>query len=249
VLEEVPAVGVNAALERYRARVEDWPGWFTRTDRDLFGLVDVVQQRAGLDGKLLEIGVYLGKSAALLGCFRRGEELVVCDVFDDVCPDAAENRREMYDQYASLTRTEFERRYRDVHGELPTVIAALSSALAEAQLPRAFRFAHIDGSHSYPVVRDDIRLVRDLLVRGGIVALDDWRTAHTPGVHAAIWGAVHQDGLVPLVVSDAKMYATFSPLRPEAVAFRDAVSDSSAYPSELHDVAGQLLVRIVECLS
>ena len=235
-------------LQRYLAAADDWPGWFHHTDRQLFQLADSVQQRHGPEGDLLEIGVFLGKSAALLGLLRHGaQRLVACDVFDSVpYPDEA-TVRESREFFQGLSRSEFERRYLSVHTELPEIIEDLSSTLLDHGLSRTFRFAHVDAGHTYAAVRDDARLVRELLVPGGLAVFDDWRTGHVPGVHAAVWGAVHQDGLIPLVLTDAKFYGTFAPLSPTAVAFRDAVSDAPDLPTELHDIAGHLVVRLTRC--
>lgn len=232
----------DATLRRYLDAADEWPGWFHRTDRDLFRLADAVQREQGLAGDLLEIGVYLGKSAALLGHLRRdAERLVVCDVFEPVGhPDDVTER-----PYTGLSRVEFERRYRTVHETLPDIVEDLSSRLLDHGLRRTFRFAHVDGGHTYDDVRTDARTVRELLVPGGIVVFDDWRAGHVPGVHAGVWGAVHENGLIPLVLSDAKFYGTYWPIAPPAAAFRDAVSDAPGIMTEQHDIRGYLTVLLV----
>lgn len=75
-----------------------------------------------------------------------------------------------------------------------------------------FRLVHVDGSHLYEIVKEDIETARAVLGDGGVVIFDDYRALHAPGVAAAVWQAcadVHLP-LVPLVLSDAKLYGTFS---------------------------------------
>ena len=75
-------------------------------------------------------------------------------------------------------------------------------------LSATFRFIHIDGSHLYQIVKQDLHTASGLLEKGGIVAIDDYRTAHTPGVAAAAWEAVLAGRLIPLCLTPQKMYAT-----------------------------------------
>ena len=58
------------------------PGWFTDADAALFRAVDAAQRSTGVFGDLLEIGVFQGKCAILLGyLLRPDEELVAWDLF------------------------------------------------------------------------------------------------------------------------------------------------------------------------
>lgn len=58
------------------------PGWLDKFDARLFLSVQETQREAAITGDVLEIGVYLGRSAALLGYFVRPDErFVACDLF------------------------------------------------------------------------------------------------------------------------------------------------------------------------
>jgi len=55
----------------------------------LFRKINELQHAEGKTGDLLEIGVYRGKSAILLGYLLQGEErLVLCDLFGAPAPTA-----------------------------------------------------------------------------------------------------------------------------------------------------------------
>jgi hypothetical protein len=161
-------------------------------------------------GDLLEIGAFMGKSAIVIGLHAQvGEQLVVCDIFEDSTADAA-NDRENADSYEGLTRQTFEANYARYVPHPATIVQELSSCVREHIPDGSIRFAHVDGGHLYEVVKGDIANVRHLLSGDGIVAFDDFRAAHTPGVAAAVWTAVANDRLLPICVTDTKFYGTWS---------------------------------------
>jgi Methyltransferase domain len=193
----------------YFNAVKDIGGWFYEEDAFVFEAIDRLQTNNHISGDLLEIGAYQGKSAAFLGfLLQPNEQLVVCDLFEEPGVNA-ENQAEKVAWYPSLTRQEFERRYLQVHAHLPRILACRSSRLTRVgNLSPTFRFIHIDGSHLYQIVKQDLHTASELLKKGGIVAIDDYRTAHTPGVAAAAWETVLLGSLIPLCLTPQKMYAT-----------------------------------------
>ena len=196
-------------LNEHFNAVKDIDGWFYREDAILFEAVHAIQVDHHIAGDLLEIGVYHGKTAAFLGFLRRPtERLVICDLFDGPAA-SAENQAEKEEWYPGFDRQAFERRYRRIHVQLPDIFACDSRRLLQcAGLSRSFRLIHIDGSHLYRIVRQDIRTSSKLLKPGGVVAIDDYRSAHTPGVAAAIWESIFQGRLRPICMTPQKIYAT-----------------------------------------
>ncbi|MEV4559343.1 class I SAM-dependent methyltransferase [Kitasatospora sp. NPDC049285] len=199
------------------ATPDDVPGWFFRVDREVFGWLLSRQTGAGVTGDLLELGAYLGRSAILLGDhLQPGESFTVCDLFDSDAPDDG-NSAEMNMSYRStLTRRAFETNYLAFHPELPTIVQAPTSVLADGRIRTgSCRFVHVDASHLYEHVAGDILVARDALAKDGIVALDDYRAPHTPGVAAAVWEAVFTLGLRPVLLTPEKFYGTWGD--PDAV--------------------------------
>ncbi|MGW0910603.1 class I SAM-dependent methyltransferase [Streptomyces sp. NPDC002784] len=187
----------------------DVPGWFPPLDQTLFTWFLERQESLGLRGDLLELGAYLGKSAILLGRhLRPGETFTVCDLFESDAPDGA-NQAEASKSYASLTRQAFERNYLSFHDTLPRVIQGPTSVITGEVGAGTCRFVHIDASHLYEHVYDDIGAARELLVPDGIVVVDDFRSEHTPGVSVAAWEAVLNRGLRPVCLSTQKLYGTW----------------------------------------
>jgi len=191
------------------------PGWLSATDARIFEWISHLQGQRGLTGDILEIGVYRGKSAVLLGHLLRGRErLVLCDLFDQpVSPSGAppgpSAPADESPWYPGATLDGFLVTYGRYHAQPPVVYQCPSTELAAHENARGFRMIHIDGSHAYDNVRSDIALAATMLLPEGLVILDDYRSFHTPGVSAAVWEGVVNDGLLPLWLTQDKMYASW----------------------------------------
>ncbi|MFC1404375.1 MULTISPECIES: class I SAM-dependent methyltransferase [Streptacidiphilus] len=227
-------------------RLDDIPGWFFANDRVLFDWFLGDFQRE-VHGDLLELGVYLGKSAVLLGHYLHPDEkLTVCDLFDSEVADDEANGAEVADFYQStLSRVRFEQNYLAFHDTLPEIIQAPTSALADGRVPAgSCRFVHVDASHLYEHVVGDIQVAREVLLPDGVVVLDDYRTEHTPGVAAAVWQAVLDHGLHPICVSPQKFYGTWGDPEPARTALRSALAQWPDRGSADHSLAGEDFIQM-----
>lgn len=228
-----------------RDRLDEVEGWFFAADVFLFDWLLAHQRAQGIAGDLLELGVYKGKSAILIGFHAAdGQRFTVCDLFDaGEAPDDS-TATEMRVYYPTLTRQVFEANYLRFHRRLPTVIQSPSSAITAHVPERSCRFVHIDASHLYHHVRADIAAARQLLTEDGIVCLDDYRSPHTPGVAAATWEAVLTTGLKPVVLTENKLYGTWG--SPDDI--RDTLAAHlTTHPTlwgVMEDVAGHTLLRV-----
>jgi len=224
----------------YPGELRDVPGWFPALDQLLFSWFLERQEKPG---DLLELGAYMGKSAILTARhLRDGETFTVCDLFGGEAPDGA-NRAETSKSYASLTRQAFERNYLSFHDSLPTVIEAPSSVISGEVAPGTCRFVHIDASHLYEHVRDDIGAVREILRPEGVVVLDDFRSEHTPGVSVAVWEAVLNRGLRPICLSTQKLYGTWGDPEPVQEALLEMLRGRADVGLSVQEAAGHRLVR------
>ncbi|WP_310961473.1 class I SAM-dependent methyltransferase [Nocardioides terrisoli] len=220
-------------------------GWFRLADRRLFEWFLERQQARGQHGELVEVGAFEGKSAILIGAYLgEGETLTVVDLFERSAGDDA-NSQENQRSYKNLTQQAFESNYLKFHAELPTVHAGPSSDVADLVTPGSVRFLHIDASHLYAHVAVDIDIARTLLQPDGVVVLDDYRSAHTPGVAAAVWEGVLNKGMRPICVSKSKMYATWSDpteVQDDLIAW---LSKRPRTTVRIEEIAGRRVVRCV----
>ncbi|WP_413757491.1 class I SAM-dependent methyltransferase [Streptomyces sp. MMBL 11-3] len=233
----------TAELPRPQA-LSEVKGWFRAVDQQLFDWFLSGQLDRGQRGDLLELGAYLGKSAIFMASYRReGDAFTVCDLFDSAAPDAA-NLKEMNKSYATLTRRAFEANFLAFHEELPTVLQAPTSVVADRVADGSCRFAHIDASHLYEHVHGDIVAVRDILLPDGVVVLDDYRAEHCPGVAAATWGAVAALDLRPICVTGTKFYGTWGDPEPPRDALLEWLAAREDLWHEVQQVAGHGMIRI-----
>jgi SAM-dependent methyltransferase len=194
----------------YVRLLDEVPGWFSPVDARLLIGVDALQKARAITGNVLEIGVYNGRSAILLGYLACDpERLVVCDIFEDTADLPEENAAESLTYYSDLRRPQFERQYLRFHQALPTIWHMRSDQIDRVSNARSFRLIHIDGAHSYEAVREDIATARALLVPGGVAVFDDWSTAHAAGVAVALWEEILRGELHILAMTPFKLYGTW----------------------------------------
>jgi hypothetical protein len=219
------------------------PGWLFHADRILIPrMLEATTEVVG-SGDLAEIGVYMGKSAALIGCYRKPDEtFTVLDLFGSDADDH-DNRSENDEQYRALSRARFESFYRTVQPQLPVVVEAPSTRFLDHVAPASLRFLHIDGSHLFEHVRDDAAAARIALKEDGIVVFDDIRSEHTPGVSAAVWQAVTGSGLVPVAVTPSKFYGTWGSSEPYVERLR-AVASAEGLDCDPQQINGHTVLRL-----
>jgi hypothetical protein len=79
--------------------------------------------------------------------------------------------------------------------------------LVSSSSERRCRIAHVDGSQEYDVVRDDISTALGLLVDSGVLVIDQChKLPYSLGVAAAVWNAVAEGTLVPVLASEQRLY-------------------------------------------
>lgn len=212
------------------------PGWFDHTDRALFRALLPASREICGTGNLVEIGVFMGQSAVLVGDdLGPDETFSVIDLFGSAAADDA-NEQENQTSYPDLSRQAFEANYLRLHSTLPVVIEDFSERIVEHVPANSSRFVHVDASHLYEHVVKDIASAKTILMEQGIVVFDDYRSAHAPGVAAAVWAAVAERGLHPILLSPGKMYATWGDPEPWRTFI---VRDGPLWVAESQAVAGQ----------
>ena len=200
------------SVEEYLAVNHTIPGWFETADFELFVRILHGQEACEVHGDLLEVGVFHGRSAILLGYFASGlDRLHLCDTFG-TGPDvlSGENRAENVRWYDGLTEQKFLDAFARFHQHQPVMHVRPSVELRQLLDRGSFRFIHLDGSHTESVVREDLALACELLNDNGVLVLDDYRSAHSPGVAAATWAAVASGQLRPIALTETKFYGATS---------------------------------------
>lgn len=214
-------------LERILAQIQSVPGWLQPLDCSLFIAMDGAVRQRGATGDALEIGVFRGKSAVLIGALLApGERLILCDLF----VDGLEPFFAHWDRF---------------HDWRPVVHAGPSSTLSGAGLSPIIRFAHVDGGHAFDDVVADADLLLPLMAPGGLIVFDDIASRRHPGVAAAVWPIVRDGRLAPFCITREKLYCTL-----EADLAADLAGEVSAWatrshtPAFAHSIHGLSVIRL-----
>ena len=156
-------------------------------------VVDSLLSKQSKNGDLLEIGVYRGRSAALIGRhLRSNERLTLVDITDYLDRDSIKPFSESVD--FKICSSEM----------LKFVFSGTYNALKGR-----CRFIHIDASHAYRPTLLELKLADQLLAKsGGFIAMDDFANLNYGQNIAAIFKYLYTSGtdLELFLVSDEKCY-------------------------------------------
>jgi len=158
----------------------------------------------GISGNVLEIGVRHGLSAIAIAAMRgKQRQFFAVDLFDDLQLGNDSQRG------GSGNREVFVQNMQDFFEDIDfiQVIASNSNALLAEDLGSDFSFCHIDGGHSDKETYSDLRLCSELLMPGGLLALDDYFNPLFPGVAegAVRFNLDHKDVLKPVAIGFNKV--------------------------------------------
>ena len=192
----------TGALRRYFERMDSLPGWFWPDAALMFMAYNQLAAERVVPGNTLEIGVLHGKSAIAVASLR-GETGVftAIDVFDDLqardgsLHDVGLKGVFLANMAASFPTLDWMR----------LMVAPSSTVRAEALGPHSF--CHIDGLHTADGTYSDMRLCAEVVVPGGLVALDDYFNQRFPGVSegALLFDRQHPGVLTPVAVGFNKV--------------------------------------------
>lgn len=190
----------------YLKKTKEIQGWLSFHDVTAIHMLLSLQNELMIKGDILEIGVYQGKSAILLGHFIDDDtKLYVCDVFEDV-PEGL-NGSEISRSYQIVSLNQFKSNFLLYHKVLPEICNGSSLELPQLLGSNTFRFIHIDGSHLYEIFSKDLAFSTEHLIhRGGVIAIDDFRASHTFGVALETWNLIHDGVYLPIISTSAKIY-------------------------------------------
>lgn len=162
---------------RYAREFASLPGWFYQESVAIWDILLTFQAQSVLEGNLLEIGVWRGKSATLMALHAKPENTCVF-----VDPEIPEPVRALIGKIKSD---------HVIYAEMKS--SGLFRTPLLAGYPRSFRWIHIDGEHSGPAVINDLDIARILLSEEGVIAIDDFFSPAFPQITGAVfkWLAAH----------------------------------------------------------
>lgn len=176
----------DPAFARAWERCVPVPGWLDRdAARLLFGLAAHGPARGRAEGRIVEIGSYLGRSTILLALARAGTVVAVDPHEGEL---TAGEHGPAADTYPLFLRN------LETAGVAGLVEPRRQTSLEAARdWSEPVRLLYLDGLHDYESVRDDVAAWAPHVAPGGFVVFDDY-AVH--GVQRAIAEA-QADGMLP----------------------------------------------------
>jgi Methyltransferase domain len=189
----------NISLEEL-ARIDGIDGWLAAPAGLLALYMAGVQDRLGIDGPMIEIGVHKGKFLALMRGMTKQKLVGV-----QLCGE----------RYAEAASAEIRGNLLRAQGfaEPLELIMSDSRRVSSVDLMRALgakpRLVHIDGSHEAEVVHHDLAITAPIIAKGGLMIMDDSFNSGTPGVIEGICRYFFADhSLKPFAQCYNKLLAT-----------------------------------------
>ncbi len=184
-------------FDRYHAAAGAVIGWFNPLSIALWDTLLTRQRAAKLNGDILEIGVWQGKSAGMLAAHTRpGETLRLVDIY------IHENLKANLESFGTAFQCDIEFNRSDSF--------AFFTADYLAKHRRSFRFIHVDGHHVAHAISDDINHASQLLAADGLLVIDDFCNDRFPQVTEITYRFLerHADEFAMFLCGGNKAYLT-----------------------------------------
>lgn len=161
--------------ERYRTLhhiASSIDGFMSETNIAIWDALLSFQSTSCIQGNLLEIGVYKGRSASILCQHKRGDEHLWLVDYSEYIEQAKTNLSAI-----APSKTHFIRVRSSVLWAEPTIASHL----------RQVRWIHIDGEHTGYAAANDLSLAETLLSDDGVICVDDFFNPAYPQITAAVY--------------------------------------------------------------
>ena len=174
---------LKSTYAHYQQTFSEVPGWFLPEAQAAWDCLLAFQTDQKIQGPLLEIGVWRGKSAALSTLHAEPNE--TCVYVD------------------RLMLAEFKELIGRIRTSGTLFLEILSECLLSqpqvTKLGATFRWIHIDGEHSGEAVRNDLRVAESLLADDGMICVDDFPSSAYPQVNFAVVEFLSQHPQITMV--------------------------------------------------
>jgi hypothetical protein len=188
-------------------KIELIPGWLDFSNAEFMYQLTKNSKILG-GGNVLEIGSFFGKSATCLGYgLNMGETISVIDPFGTIKFDDTDFETDDQNTlFRDLTLKKFKNFYAFSHKKSACIHIGLSKDILP-KLKGEYKLCHIDGGHSYQVVKQDISDVLKLLSKKSLIIFDDYENIAYPGVKKAVDEFILLGILIP-IINLGKLYVS-----------------------------------------
>jgi hypothetical protein len=239
---------MDPALGAYLLALETVPGRLLPIDARLLIELDRQQQLQGVSGDLLEIGIVEARAAILFGYFTRGRtaRLIVGESSGTSDSASGDERCEGDRPCLGSCQEQFDAQYLRFHAILPTMVH--EPELDPRNVAGTCRLVHVGTSQDDRAVRWRIGLAEQLLVPGGIAAIDGFCDPRNPAVGAVIWEEVLSGRFLPICMTYRTLYGAWTGERAPSVNWSAVceqwVSDELDIEAVWHRLVGRSVVQL-----
>ena len=173
----------GAFVSNYWEKLRDIPGFFNFDDAFHFSFILNLQSLYEIEGDMLEVGSFHGRSAALMSvCLKPSERLHVCDSFGE----ETEDQRRYYNK---PTPQDLLKNIMSINNKILRSQIVIHNCLSDnIKLDEniKFRFIHLDGGHSAEQIRRDLAMAKKHILPKGIISIDDYGHPGLPEVQQGV---------------------------------------------------------------
>ena len=186
-------------------------GWVGDRMAGMISVLGLIFDRRNLYGHIAEFGVHHGLFLFLLNALRNDDEkCFAIDVFENQSLNIDGSGRGSLSVFRSHLETLLPTQQRYF-----VVVQRDTLSFSLRDIPKLFegkgvKFLSIDGGHTSQHCRNDLQLAQEVLLPGGIIALDDYMSVHWPGVTEGLYGFMSSANrrLKPLFYFQNKLFLT-----------------------------------------
>ena len=168
----IPGLAMSRTLEKYQTFSAEIDGWFSEQSAAIWDSFLSYQKNAGLNGHLLEIGVWKGKSALLSAIHAGPKEIQL--LVDPLPLDTALSNIRNAGIAGKVDAVQIPSRALRKHPEY-------------GKMRSSFRWIHLDGRHTAQDLSHDMAMAEELLTEEGMLVLDDFFAPAYPQVTEAVF--------------------------------------------------------------
>ena len=186
-------------------------GWLSDRMSQIVNVIGTILDTNRVYGNIAEFGVHHGLFLFLLNTLRNeNEECFAIDVFDDQHLNVDCSGRGSLAVFLSHIETLMASQRRFFRIVQRDTLSFSTVDVVELFGRKGVKFFSVDAGHTIRHVCNDLHLVQEVLVPGGIVALDDYMSVHWPGVTEGFYRFMNYQNrrLKPFLCLQNKLFLT-----------------------------------------
>ena len=186
-------------------------GWLGDRMWQIVNVIGTILDTNGVCGNIAEFGVHHGLFLFLLNSLRHENEVCFAiDVFDEQRLNVDCSGRGSLAVFLSHVETLMASQRRFFRIVQRDTISFSTSEVIDLFGKKGVKFLSIDAGHTIQHAFNDLSLAQEVLVPGGIVALDDYMSPHWPGVTEGFYRFTSSSNrrLRPLAYFQNKLFLT-----------------------------------------